>query len=197
MTSANKEDSVTVMDAINGRCSVRSYLSGKPDRETINLLLEAAIRAPTAMHEEPWQFVVIQDEAILKRLSDRAKKITAEEVRQSAEDHREQILAMVEDPEFNIFYNATTLIVICAKPMSGFVSADAWLAAENLLLAAYGMGLGSCVIGFAVAALNLPDIKAELGIAPEVIAIAPLIVGMPAGAMMISPRKAPDIVAWK
>lgn len=189
--------SISVLDAINGRCSVRSYAAEKLDRTTINALLEAAVRAPTAMDEEPWQFVVIQDEKLLKRLSDRAKKITASEARHFAAEQRRQVLAMVEDPDFNIFYNATTLIAIYTKPVSAFVSADAWLAAENILLAAYSIGLGSCVIGFAVALLNLPDIKAELGIPPELTAIAPLIVGRPAGAMAALPRKAPSIIAWK
>jgi nitroreductase len=187
----------SVMDAIYGRCSVRSYASYKPDRATVSALLEAAVRAPTAMHEEPWSFVVIQDQNILKRLSERASQAAAAEARQSTTEHGKEILARLESRDFNIFYDATTLIVICVKPMSGFVNADAWLAAENLMLAAYGMGLGTCVIGFAVAVLNMPDVKAELGIPREVTAIAPLIVGKPAGATVATPHKAPNVIAWK
>lgn len=59
--------------------------------------------------------------------------------------------------------------------------ADCWLAAENLLLAAYAQGLGTCVIGFAVSALNTPEWKAELKIPAEMTAVAPMIVGVPAG----------------
>jgi len=35
------------------------------------------------------------------------------------------------NPEFSIFYDASTLIVICARPMGPFVAADCWLAAET------------------------------------------------------------------
>ena len=104
---------------------------------------------------------------------------------------------MLAKPDFNIFYNAGTLIIICAKPKGAFVTADCWLAAENLMLAAFGMGLGSCVIGFAVPALNTSEIKAELGIPAECSAIAPIIVGVPSGETPRTTRKEPDILGWK
>jgi nitroreductase len=74
--------------------------------------------------------------------------------------------------------------------------ADCWLAAENLLLAAYAQGLGTCVIGFAVSALNTPEWKAELKIPSEMTAIAPMIVGVPAGVTPPVPRKPPEIISW-
>jgi nitroreductase len=52
----------------------------KLDEPTIRALLDAAVQAPTAMHTEPWAFVVIQDDATLKRFSDRAKGSWAKEV---------------------------------------------------------------------------------------------------------------------
>ena len=48
---------------------------------TIRTLLDAAVWAPTAVHEEPWAFVVVQDIAVLKSLSDRAKTIFAADAR--------------------------------------------------------------------------------------------------------------------
>ena len=64
---------------------------------------------------------------------------------------------------FCVFYDASTLIVICAKPMGPFVSADCWLAAENLMLAASALGLGTCCIGSAIPALNSPEAKPRAG----------------------------------
>ena len=46
-------DMMTLRDAINGRCSVRGYASEKIDKSTLQALLAAAVRAPTAMHTEP------------------------------------------------------------------------------------------------------------------------------------------------
>ena len=152
-----------VLEAIAGRRSVRAYADQAVDRPTVQALLDAAVRAPTAMHEEPWMFLVIQDRSVLTRLSDRAKPLFAAQVRQSRTRHSFDAFL---DPAFNVFYDAGTLIVICTDRAGSFVAADCWLAAENLMLAAYGRGLGSCVIGSAVAALNLPEVKAELGL-PE------------------------------
>jgi len=188
---------MTIMDAIHGRRSVRSYAPERLDTVTIQTLLDAAIWAPTAVHEEPWAFVIVQDRAILKSLSDRAKEIFSAEAEHAHPEQARHLLDMLAKPDFNIFYDAGTLIIICARPKGAFVTADCWLAAENLLLAAYGMGLGSCVIGFAVPALNTPEIKAELGIPSECSAVAPIIVGAPSGETPRTTRKAPDVLAWK
>jgi len=64
------------------------------------------------------------------------------------------------------------------------------------MLSAHAMGLGTCVIGSAAAALNLPDLKQELGIPPEAIAVAPIIVGKPRGETGPSARKEPQVLAW-
>jgi len=194
----------SALDTIYSRRAVRSYKPDVLDEPTIRKLLDAAVHAPTAIHEEPWEFVVIQDKAALKRLSDRAKTLAGEE----AAKHRDLLKApgasstnahpasMLADPNFNIFYNAGTLIVICGKPMSQFVTADCWLAAENLMLAARAMGLGTCCIGLAMPVLNTAEVKQELGIPADVTAVAPIIVGVPSGPTAPVPRKAPEILRW-
>ena len=187
----------SVMEAIYERASVRSYAPQKLDRDTVQTLLDAAVRAPTAVHEEPWQFVVIQDAGLLQRISDRAKPFFLEEIGRAHLDRGGHTLERFASPEFNIFYDAGTLIVICGLPTAAFVAADCWLAAENLMLAAYSMGLGSCVIGSAVRGINSPEVKAELGIPPEISAIAPIIVGVPSGKTAPSSRREAKILAWK
>ena len=189
--------SVSLMDAIYQRHSVRDYLPQTLDRVTIHALLAAAVRAPTAMHGEPWAFAILQDPDALKRLSARAKTLFAEEARRLHLDQSGRALDVFSAPDFNIFYNATTLIVICAKPLGPFVAADCWLAAGNLLLAAYAMGLATCVIGSALLALNEPDGKAEAGIPKDFTAFAAIIVGVPRGETSPTPRKEPTIIAWR
>jgi nitroreductase len=201
-TMTRREEAV--LQAIHGRRAVRSYLPTPIDDSTVRALLDAAVQAPTAMHMEPWAFAVIQDRALLRQLSERAKALLADEAIRHRELLRapglsrseEHLARMLADPAFNIFYDAGTLIVICARPRGSFVTADCWLAAENLMLAAYGLGLGSCVIGFAVPLLNTPEIKRELKLPPDVLAVAPIIVGVPAGTTPAVPRKAPEILCW-
>ena len=180
----------TIFDAINARRSVRAYAQEDPDKSAVKTLLEAAIRAPTAMHEEPWAFLVVQNRGLLKRLSDLAKPLFLERL------HRTHVLETFSNPDFDIFHGAGTLIVICAKPSGPFVEADCWLAAENLMLAACALGLGSCIIGSSVGALNMPEVKAELGIPGEFNAVAPIVVGRPSGETPSVSRKDPIILDW-
>lgn len=125
------ESQMNVMDAIHERQSVRSYSPKRVNRTTIRTLLEAAVRAPTAVHEEPWAFVIVQDTALLRSLSDRAKKIFAADAERAHPDQARHLLDMLAKPDFNIFYDAGTLIIICARPKGAFVTADCWLAAET------------------------------------------------------------------
>jgi nitroreductase len=169
--------------------------------------LGAAVWAPTAIHAEPWVFAVVQDRKLLQRVSDRAKAMWPAPAPEATEAHAAAHLPagrafaeLLRQPDFNIFYDASTLIVIGARDggASQFAFADCWLAAENLMLAACAYGLGTCVIGSALPALMLPDVKAELGIPDDVTPMAPIIVGVPQGPSPIPPaRKAPEIVAWQ
>jgi nitroreductase len=191
-----QKSSMNVMDAIYQRRAVRSYAPQPVDKVTIRSLLNAAVQAPTAVHEEPWAFAVIQDKSTLKRLSDSTKKLLAsgkDEIHPLRGSH---VMGRFTDPNFHVFYDADALIVIYGKPMGPFVVSDCWLAAENLMLAACSMGLGTCVIGLAVAALNTPEWKKEFGIAAEMTAYAPVIVGYPSGETPPVSRKEPEIVSW-
>jgi nitroreductase len=77
------------------------------------------------------------------------------------------------------------------------VDADCWLAAENLMLAACALGLGTCCIGSAVTVLNRPDVKSELLILHETKVVVPIVIRIPAGPTPDVPRKAPEILSWK
>lgn len=185
-----------LFDAIAKRRSVRSFTDANIDAGTVNALLTAAVQAPTAMHEEAWSFLIIQDRKLLADLSADAKKLLMAEAQSSHAAHAAHVIDLVGNPDFNIFYNAGTLIVICGKPMGPFVAADCWLAAENLLLAACARGLGSCVIGFAVNVLNRPEWKSRLGLKADMTAYAPIIVGVPTATPPPVARKKPEIIAW-
>lgn len=202
MTTAQATERETTLDSIYHRRAVRHYTPEAVDEQTIRSLLDAAVHAPTAMHMEPWAFVVVQDKAMLKRLSDRAKELA----HPAADAHKLHEVPgaagrgrgrdVLADPAFNIFYNAGTLIVICAKPLGSFVSADCWLAAENLMLAAHASGLGSCPIGFALPVLNTPEAKHDLGIPLDDTAVAAVIVGHEQGSAPDVPRKPAVILSW-
>ncbi len=186
-----------VFEAILARRSVRSYTSDMLPRNIVQTLLEAAVRAPTAMLEEPWAFVVVQNRQLLERLSERAKPIFVEEVRHRNSQGANHAFEHSVRPDFDLFHGAGTLVIICAKPSSQFGVATCWLAAENMMLAACEMGLGSCVIGSSVSTLNIRTVKTELGIPDEYTAIVPIIMGVPKEETKATGRKEPLVLAWK
>jgi nitroreductase len=203
--SKELERPLSALDVIFTRRSVRSYAPQKVDEPTIRGLLDAAMQAPTALHAEPWVFVIVQDPKTLKRYSDRAKASWIHEAAGHADLHlprdvasRSRFAEQLANPEFSVFYDAGTLIVIYAKAAGPFAVADCWLAAENLMLAACALGLGTCCIGSAAGAFNTPEAKTEFGVPSEMVAVAPIIVGVPSGNVPeASARREPDIRWWR
>ena len=186
---------MTIFETILARRSVRSYKARRVDRTAISILLEAAVRAPTAIHQEPWAFVVIQDKVLLRSLSDQAKPLFVAEAQEKGLEHAGHSFDIFSYPDFNVFYDATTLILICGKTSAPSYAADCWLAAENLMLAACAMGLGTCVIGSALHALNTPETKIKLNIPEKFCVVAPIVVGFPDDEITQVLRKNPVILA--
>jgi nitroreductase len=184
-----------VMDAIYTRRSVRDYTDREVSKETVMLLLQAAIQAPSAVNEQPWTFVVIQEKLLLRRYSDNAKQLFAKNVK--LDSLHADLKKAISDPAFNIFHNAGTLIVICAKPIGQHPAWDCCFAAENLMLAAHAMGLATCPIGFAWSLLDDLAIRRELQIPSEYVPVLPIIVGYSRKPVAPVSRKESVILCWK
>jgi len=131
---------ISVLDAICDRRAIRHFTSQAVDKSTVKILLNYAAQAPSATNSQPWSFVVVQNARLLKEISDEAKKLLLTDPRRSSEagHGRDRFL----NPDFNIFYDAATLIVICSTKEGRIPEADCYLAAQNLMLAAHGLGLG-------------------------------------------------------
>lgn len=177
--------------AISGRRSVRGYTSQPVDEITIRRLIDAAVLAPSAVNQQPWRFTVVRDQAVLERISREAKAHMLATL--PADAHANHFKATLGDPQFHIFYHAPVLIVISVPAPAPWIVEDCALAAQNLMLAAYAAGLGSCWIGFAQSFLNTPQGKAIAGLPATSVTVAPIIVGHPKSAMPSVPRKTPDI----
>ena len=194
-TDSRAPAGVDVIDAIYERRSVRSFRDEQVADALIQRLLAAATQAPSAMNAQPWAFVVVQDRELLQRLSDSSKQTLLAGLTPDSPmwAHREAL----EDPGYSVFYDAGTLIVICAAPGDWPPDEDCCLAGQNLMLAAHGLGLGTCVIGMARQALDLPELRAELGIPDDHVPVLPIIVGHPREAAAPTPREAPRVLSWK
>ncbi len=185
---------MNITEAILSRRSTRSYSPRKVDETTVRTLLRAAVQAPSARNRQPWIFSVLQDAAQLKRYSDRAKALLLAQLSGDPKSH--PYADLLQDAAFNIFYDASTLIVIGVGEHGTYAHADCWLAAANLMLAGTEIGLGSCCIGFAVPVLNTPEVKAEIGLPADGVAVAPILVGYPSATPQSVAREDPKIACW-
>jgi nitroreductase len=59
---------MNIMDYIFKRRSIRKYTDKEVDKETLVLLLKAAMAAPTACNNQPWEFIVVDDKDMMSRL---------------------------------------------------------------------------------------------------------------------------------
>ena len=114
------------MDVINKRRSVRQYKNQPIEQEKIEAMLKAAMQAPSARNQQPWQFLVIQDKDNLHKLSHISKN--AQMVRQAG-------------VAFVLLIDTQNLRIPEMAPV------DLAAATENLLLKATDLGLGSVWIG--------------------------------------------------
>ena len=186
---------VALMDAIFHRRAVRSYDSRPVEKATVDSLLLAAVQAPSAMNQQPWGFAVFHGRKRLRDYSERAKLHllatypTTWDVRSRSE--------LYDNPSYDLFHGANTLIVIYAVSGRLNPAEDCCLAAENLMLAAYGLGLGTCPIGFARPWFDLVETKRELDVPEHYTAVFPVVVGYPAGFTSASGRDEPNVISWK
>jgi nitroreductase len=179
-----------LLEAINGRRSVREYTEEPVDDADLRALIDAATNAPSAINQQPWAFVVVKDRVRLGRISDQAK---AHLLKASLAAPAHPFREMLNDPKFHIFYHAPALVVIAAAEPTDWAVEDCALAAENFMLAAYAKGLGTCWIGFAQHWLATPEGKAALGVPATYSPIAPIAVGHPRREPPPVPRKPADI----
>jgi nitroreductase len=178
-------------EAIAGRRAVRDYSAQAIDERTIRGLIDAAVHAPSAVNQQPWTFTVVRDQGVLDRISHDAKAHMLATM--PASPHSDHFQSLLGDPTFHIFYRAPVLILISAIAQGPWIVEDCALAAENLMLAAYAAGLGTCWIGFAQSFLGTADGKTALGLPAAWVPVAPIIVGRAKAAPPPVPRKPPEI----
>ena len=143
-----------VIQAIMGRRSIRKYLDKPVEREKLAVVAECGINAPNGSNRQPWEIRIVENQELLAEINDLYKEVNAAQLRR--------------DKTFkNMFRNAPNVIVVCT-PEKGGGEVDAGMLAENMMLAAYSLGLGTCCLGGIVRFLRSNEDAAffteELGI---------------------------------
>jgi len=147
------------MDAILTRRSIRKYKNREVPGEIMQEILKAAMAAPSAGNEQPWEFIVITDRKIL----DEIPRI---------------------HPYSNMIKQAPAAIVVCGdmgrEKHKGFWIQDCSAATQNILLAARALGLGTVWLGVYPDEERAVLIQKLLGLPENVIPLSIIPVGYPA-----------------
>ena len=179
-----------VLEAIKSRRAIRSYEDKPVSESAIQTMLEAATYAPSAINIQPWKFTIVTNKAEMKKLSDTAKPMLVRMLPDVGDEGLVGLKKRLSDPNYNIFYNAPLLVFVSGLK-SPYGIYDCSMAAQNMMLSAYTLGVGSCWIGTAVALANQPNVKADLGVPEDHEVHAAIIFGYPKGGFPKAPEKRP------
>ncbi|HEX7483193.1 MAG TPA: nitroreductase [Candidatus Bathyarchaeia archaeon] len=182
-----------VIEVIKSRRAIRSFEDKPMPESAIQTMLEAAIYAPSAINIQPWKFTLITNKDAMKHLSDTAKPALLRMLPDVGDEGLAGLKKQLANPQYNIFYNAPLLIFVSGIK-SRYAIYDCSMAAQNMMLAAYTLGIGSCWIGTAVGLANDPKVKAELGVPEDHEVHAAIIFGYPKGGFPKAPEKRPAVV---
>ena len=136
-----------VMNTILHRRSIRRFDSRQIEESALQEILQAGLYAPSAGGRQGVIFAVCQDREINERLG-RIKRANSHPRMATATSYvsREQP-SIADDPKLtNAFYDAPTVITFFAPKQFLFSVDDCAVAAENMMLAADALGIGSCYI---------------------------------------------------
>lgn len=146
------------IECILGRRSIRKFIHKPVTDQQINTLLKAAMYSPTARNTQSWRFVVINDHDRLVQLS--------------------QI-----HPYAKMLEQASVAILVCGDRQAD--SNDAYLvengsaATQNILLAAYDLGLGSVWLGIYPREERMKDVSEFVKLPAEILPVSLIAIGYP------------------
>ncbi len=148
------------MKVIFERRSVRQYTEKDISEEDVTLLLRAAMRAPSAMNQQPWEFVVLRDRARISRI---------------AGFH----------PYAQMLRQAPCAIAVCGNTERQRSTYDFWVqdcsaATENLLLEAVHLGIGAVWLGVYPIAERVRQVQEFLCLPEHIIPLNIISLGYPA-----------------
>ena len=174
MTTSNSDP----LGWILGRRSIRIYSPGEITEATVTRLLEAAMAAPSAMAKDPWRFIVIRDEQMLRQLA-------------------------AALPGGSMLGSAQVGIAVCGdleaalEQQLSFLLQDCSAAIENLLLAAHAVGLGACWVGVHPGEESVRKVKQLLALAGSLIPVAVIALGYPGEELGARTRFNPQYVHFE
>jgi len=147
-----------LFEIILTRRSIRQYTSEPIDKEVQKKLIQAAMQAPSAHNTQAWQFVVIDDQTILREISN---------FHPYAEMLKHAPLAIAICGDNNLEKTVEYLALNCAA------------ATENILLAAHSFSLGAVWLAIYPRKRRIKDLRNLLKLPKDIIPISLVAIGHP------------------
>lgn len=147
-----------IQEAILNRRSIRKYKDQKISSQDINTMLKAAMYAPSAMNTQAWHFIVIEDKNIL-------------------------LNTLQSIPYAEMLKQSTAAILVCGD--SSIEKNESWLlqncsaVTQNILLSAFGLGIGSCWIGIQGMDEIVRNIKHQFKLPENIVPVSLIPLGYP------------------
>jgi len=142
-----------VSEAIMQRKSVRSYTDKPVSADDVAKIVEAGQWAPNA---GPFNMSVIRNADLLKRIND----LTSKAMLASGNDF---LVERASLPGYQPLYGAPVMIILSGPSDAPYTQLNVATSAENMLLQATGLGLGSCFLRSPAFALNAEENRAIAG----------------------------------
>jgi nitroreductase len=175
------------------RRSIRDYEDKGVSLETIKEIIRESCLAPSSGNGQPWRFIIINDKAMIKILSDESKRNLLADLEKNAESPSKKYEEYLRDPDFNVFYNAPCLVYLVGHKDVRSLDVDCALAASYFMFSALEKGLGTCWIGLGKF-IHAPDLRHLIGIPDDCRIVAPIIIGYPKAIPDLTDREAPRIL---
>jgi nitroreductase len=166
-------------DVLQKRRSVRSYQDTPVETATVQALIDAAILAPSAVNNQPWEFWVVLGRQRIDDYSNRAKSWLVEKAAHDPTAGAVHQRLHLAAPELSLLYHAPALVLVVTRSFEKQADEDCCLAALSFMLAARDAGIGTCWIGSTRPWFNLTTTKKELGIPEAASVVAPIVLGHP------------------
>lgn len=189
-----------VLEAIRGRRSIRRFRAERPEDEKLEAVVEAGRWAPSGSNRQSTRFLVIARPKTLDELRalvrDEFARMEPDE--QTPASVRSAILRSARGG-YDFCYGAPVLIVASNRRDSGNAMADSACALENMMLAAYALGLGSCWINQLRWLADVPAVVERmetLGVPREEAVCGALALGFAEGDPVPAPARRGNPVVW-
>jgi nitroreductase len=197
-------DAAELARLMASRRSCRNFTDQPVDRTLLQDLVKFGITAPSGTNCQMWSFTIFPNRAAVDKLAEKVMRFFVKLNQTADKAYLRKFMKWIGKPELEgyylnyrdkvqealdeyvetgrdrLFHGAPAVIVVSDKIEASCSAEDALLASQNMLLAAHALGLGTCLIGFAVEAMkNDPSIRSFIGLPADERAYTVIAVGWP------------------